>query len=187
MTRWTIKPSNAWLIVTELGVDIKRYPAIFAHLKKWERELRARQDQGRAWWELRSCAYYSAFSKPKIVYQVFQVTPCFAIDDKKTFFNNSAYIIPRADLYLLGVLNSAPFWLEVEKQCSKIQNGFQLMRSYFGKCLIPCALASDRQAIADLVQVCIDARAAKKADIELELNARVEKLYFGAKKFGSRQ
>lgn len=182
MTRWTIRPSATWLIVTEIGVDIKKYPAVFAHLKKWERELRARQDQGDHWWELRPCAYYSAFSKPKIAYQVFQVKPCFAFDSKKTFFNNSAYIIPREDFYLLGVLNSAAFWLEVEKHCSPIQNGFQLMRSYFGKCLIPRASAPDTKSIADLAQACIKATLDRRREIEAELDRRVETLYFGAKK-----
>jgi hypothetical protein len=87
-------------------------------------------------------------------------------------------------MYLLGVLNSASFWHEVEKHCSKIQNGFQLMRSYFGKCLIPMASASDRNAISDLVQMCVDSAASARQGIEGELNARVDALYFGAKRTG---
>ena len=37
--------------------------------------LKARQDQGRFFWELRSCAYYDKFEEKKILYQVIQYPP----------------------------------------------------------------------------------------------------------------
>jgi adenine-specific DNA-methyltransferase len=44
--KWAVKASGLWLIVTKIGIDIKRYPAVLAHLKKWQIELEARWDQG---------------------------------------------------------------------------------------------------------------------------------------------
>ena len=46
----------------------KTYPSIHHHLSQWEDELRKRDDQGRYWWELRSCVYYEEFNRPKVVY-----------------------------------------------------------------------------------------------------------------------
>ena len=37
------------------------YPAIHGHLNRFREQAIRRQDQGRYWWELRSCAYWAAF------------------------------------------------------------------------------------------------------------------------------
>ena len=42
------------------------YPQISNHLMQFEKDAIKRYDQGEYWWELRSCAYYSEFEKPKI-------------------------------------------------------------------------------------------------------------------------
>ena len=34
------------------AVFAKTYPAVHAHLSRFKKELQARQDQGRYWWEL---------------------------------------------------------------------------------------------------------------------------------------
>ena len=48
------------------------------HFSKVEILLhRKRTDKGDFWWELRACDYYEQFAKPKIMYQAFQVKPCF--------------------------------------------------------------------------------------------------------------
>ena len=56
---WTSDAANAEEIFR------KTYPGIFAALKPREAELRARQDKGQNWWELRSCAYWDRFDSPK--------------------------------------------------------------------------------------------------------------------------
>ena len=62
---------NAWARATSEAqareIFKKTYPAIYAHLSHFERALRPRHDQGRYWWELRACAYYAEFEKPKMV------------------------------------------------------------------------------------------------------------------------
>ena len=45
------------------------YPAIYRHLSDYRERLIARDDQGKFYWELRSCAYYAEFEQPKIVYR----------------------------------------------------------------------------------------------------------------------
>ena len=86
------------------------YPSIYDHMKPLEASLRNRQDKGRFWWELRSCAYWSAFDKPKIVYQEIQFHPSYALDTTGRYGNNKTFFVNGADLFLLCVLNSPLMW-----------------------------------------------------------------------------
>ena len=86
------------------------YPSLHKHMKQFESQLRRRQDQGRFWWELRSCGYYDAFEKPKIVVQQILYHSVFALDAESYWANPSVYSVTTEDLYLLGVLNSRVMW-----------------------------------------------------------------------------
>lgn len=79
-------------------------------MKPLEESLRKRQDKGRNWWELRSCAYWNEFDRPKIVYQEIQFHPRYALDAAGLYGNNKTFFIPSGDLYLLAVLNSPLIW-----------------------------------------------------------------------------
>ncbi len=85
-------------------------PAIYRHLKACEAELRKRSDQGRFWWELRSCAYYERFAQPKLIYQVIQFHPAYALDSDGYFLNDKGFLLPSADHWLLAVLSSPAMW-----------------------------------------------------------------------------
>jgi hypothetical protein len=124
--RWHSDWGGVWMITmkssgdhpwpwAESGVEAdevfrKTYPSLHAHFSKHETALRKRQDQGRFWWELRSCAYWDAFAPGKLFYQLIQFHPCYALDNDGTFGNNKTAFIPTDDLYLLGVLNSPLMW-----------------------------------------------------------------------------
>lgn len=69
-----------------------------------------RQDKGRYWWELRSCAYWREFERPKLSYQEIQFHPSYCLDTAGRFGNNKTFFIPNNDLYLLTVLNSPLLW-----------------------------------------------------------------------------
>ncbi len=79
-------------------------------MKQYEAALRNRTDQGRYWWELRSCAYWEQFAQPKLYYQLIQFHPCYALDAKGFYGNNKTAFILSDDLYLLAVLNSPLMW-----------------------------------------------------------------------------
>jgi len=69
--------------------------------------LIAREDQGTFWWELRSCAYYDAFQKVKILYNETSKELHAFIDQEKFYVNKTGFIILSDDNeYLLGLLNS---------------------------------------------------------------------------------
>ncbi|NIA11804.1 MAG: class I SAM-dependent DNA methyltransferase, partial [Nitrospiraceae bacterium] len=70
------------------------------------KRLKKRDDQGKFWWELRSCAYYKEFERPKIIWGNLATIPQFTMDYSKAYVSAPANIIPGDDFYLLGILNS---------------------------------------------------------------------------------
>ncbi|MCC6444946.1 MAG: class I SAM-dependent DNA methyltransferase, partial [Armatimonadetes bacterium] len=176
--KWSIDYPDKWLIVTRIGVDIERYPAIFAHLKQWQKELEKRWDKGNHWWELRACDYYEVFDKPKIVYQEIATYQAFALDLTGAFMNNKVFMIPSYDLYLIAILNSGPVWHYLHDICSKLSGGALAMQTpYISKIPIPDASPSDRAAVAALARKCLDAKGAGCEAWEAEMDERVCGLY----------
>lgn len=131
----------------------EKYPAIYNHLLQYEEKLKKRgqcngskitQDKPylgqHHWLELDnnpSKPYLDLYQKPKIMYQTFQVKPCFILDNQNLYCNNSMWIIPTDNKALLGVLNSKMGWWLITKYCTQIQNGCQLIWKYFGQIPLP--------------------------------------------------
>jgi type I restriction-modification system DNA methylase subunit len=82
------------------------YPSLAAHLAPFAQKCAKRYDKGDFWWELRTCDYYDAFEKPKIIYPDIAKESRATFDADGVIVGNTAYIIPIKDLYLLGILNS---------------------------------------------------------------------------------
>ena len=180
--RWHIRAKDKWLIVTKIGVDVDRYPAIFQHLKQWQPELEKRLDQGNHWWELRACAYYEKFDTPKIVFPDIAKEPRFAYDNAGTFLGNTAYIIPSSDLHLLGILNSSTVWEFAQARFSCLGDPakggrFRFIYQSLVTIPIPTVTPADKSAIAALVQQCLDAGGVDCGEWEAEIDARVAALY----------
>ena len=72
------------------------YPSLYARMKPMQEALTKRQDKGRYWWELRSCAYWQEFEKPKLVYQEIQFHPSYTLDSAGHYGNNKTFFIPSA-------------------------------------------------------------------------------------------
>lgn len=124
--RWNLVPEEEWIIVLKSSANHKwpwseqperaesifkeSFPSIHKHLSQFSSQLKRRSDQGKYWWELRACAYYDDFDKPKITYQVIQFLPQYALDDLGRYGNDKTYFLPTNDLYLLGILNSPLIW-----------------------------------------------------------------------------
>lgn len=79
------------------------------HLKPFRAGLETRQDQGRFWWELGPCDYYSYFDKPKIIFPDICKSPRFFYDDSGLHLTNTAYCLGTGDKRLLAFLNSRLF------------------------------------------------------------------------------
>ncbi|MEP6262523.1 MAG: TaqI-like C-terminal specificity domain-containing protein [Gillisia sp.] len=84
----------------------EKYPAVMRHLQNFRDKAKKRYDQGRYWWELRACDYYSEFEKEKIIYPNICKQPEFTWDEWGQYTNQKCFIISGIDKSLLGILNS---------------------------------------------------------------------------------
>ncbi|MCK5739728.1 Eco57I restriction-modification methylase domain-containing protein, partial [bacterium] len=105
-----IRDKQRYIILTKIGVEIENYPAIFEHLKQYQQALEKRWDKGNHWWELRACAYYEAFEKPKIVYPDIAKERRFALSEDTLYFANTCYFLTSGEKSLLALLNSKLIW-----------------------------------------------------------------------------
>ena len=138
ITRWSCPDTNLYMIVMKSSSDHPwgwanapdessaeqsfkdAFPSLHSHFKKFEefndaksgalKGLRHREDQGRYWWELRSCAYYGVFEAPKTLYVDITWTPSFLVDTRGRFTNNTCYFLPTAAPAVAASLNSPVGW-----------------------------------------------------------------------------
>ena len=170
-----LQESEKWLA--------ESYTAVYNFLKSFEQKAQSRGDKGDFWWELRACDYYEEFEKPKIMYQKFQVKPCFIYDESGLYCNDSMWIISKDDKVLVGILNSKMGWWLTSKYCTAIQNGYQLIWNYFGQIPIPKANSEQSVAIIEKVNAIL---ALKKVEVQSEevlqkclmLEAEIDEMVF---------
>ncbi|MCL2744353.1 MAG: hypothetical protein FWE67_10930, partial [Planctomycetaceae bacterium] len=117
--KWTYHSTNEFLIFTRQGIDIKKFPAIERHLKRFYSQLKPKEGnetEGRSsgtykWCEIQaSTAYYSEFEKSeKIIWGLTADKWAFAYDDGQHYLPSNGYILTSKTIstkYLLGLLNS---------------------------------------------------------------------------------
>jgi hypothetical protein len=155
------------------------FPEIYKYLLTYKSKAIARTDKGDYWWELRACDYYEVFNKPKIMYQVMQVKPCFIYDENGLYCNNSMWFIPSSDKALLGILNSKVGWFLISNYCTAIQNGFQLIWQYLRKIPLPEIHIAAQQRIINLVDQILIAKqnGEDTTTLETQIDQLVYQLY----------
>jgi len=128
--KYRINFQDSYLIFTRRGVNIKEYRAIERYLRRFEERLMPKPEdwsggewKGRKsgpyqWYEIQDTTdYYAEFEKPKIVYPDIAKESRFAFDDEKYYPSATNFIIPKADYYLLGVLNSQLVFFALKALC----------------------------------------------------------------------
>ena len=119
------------------------YPAISRHLSKFEVEAKKRYDQGNYWWELRSCDYYDAFEKPKIMYAEIALRGQFMLDTTKLYCSTTTYILESSSLYLLGILNSTLWSFVFSTTSATIRGGYYRWKYQYMAPLPICTINFD--------------------------------------------
>ncbi len=164
----------------------KTYPAVYGHLFQFQDKLRKRQDKGRFFWELRECAYYSAFDKPKIIYPDIGMEMRAMLDRDGRMAGNTCYIVPGDDGYLLALLNSKLMDVYFRMAMSCLGDPFDRGRMRFFSAdmeRVPIAAAkpATKKRLAALANGIQRAKQANSvtdtADDERELNRLVYDLY----------
>ncbi|MBV6477750.1 MAG: hypothetical protein HGGPFJEG_00494 [Ignavibacteria bacterium] len=108
--KWNLLDYNKFFLATGYDLNIKsKFPTAFNFLSQFENELKARQDKGKHWWNLRACKYYDEFLKPKLIYMHTAKKHEFFLDYEKRYINNSCYMIISENKFLFCFLNSKLF------------------------------------------------------------------------------
>ena len=129
-----------------------RYPALHEHLSQFEEGLRKRSDQGRFWWELRACAYYSEFDQPKVIFNHFISGATFAYDPSGLFHNNACSFAVPPTPSLAGIVNSQIGWWLLWHLCTMLQNGyFQVFVQFLERLPVPVMSEGLDRRLSELV------------------------------------
>ena len=173
LNKWQTPIVENYLIGTfpSLKLDIDNYSSIKKHLLSFGKERLkqsgekgSRKKTNNRWFETQDAInYWKEFSKPKIMYQKFQVKPCFIYDETGLYCNDSMWIIPSENKSLVAILNSKMGWWLISKYCTQIQNGYQLIWNYFGLIPIPDISIPNNNLV-------------EKADQMLSLNKTVQEI-----------
>lgn len=133
------------------------YPAIAAHLAPFAESAQRRADQGEFWWELRSCAYYSAFNEPKILWPDIAKLPRFSWDTEGAYVNDKGFVISvdANQHWLLSLLQDRLQWFCISQIATPLEHRAGLYRSqckkqFIERLRIPDLDADSRTRLADL-------------------------------------
>jgi hypothetical protein len=124
--RWCPQWDGLWMILLKSSSDYhwpwadsgieseavfeRSLPSIYKHIKQYENELKTRLDQGKNWWELRTCSYYDVFGRNKIVWQDLGFHSRFCQSESTAIIEATCFTLASNDLWLLAVLNSPLMW-----------------------------------------------------------------------------
>jgi hypothetical protein len=110
--KWRIDNRGEYFFINtgfDTEISEENYPAIYNHLKQFDKELAARKDKGKSIYNLRACDYYDKFSQPKIIYIYTAVNHYFYYDTEGFYVNNSCFLMSNVDRFLAAFLNSQLF------------------------------------------------------------------------------
>ncbi|MBW7909596.1 MAG: Eco57I restriction-modification methylase domain-containing protein, partial [Kiritimatiellae bacterium] len=137
-------------------------PAVHRFFGMHREKLVKRYDQGRYFWELRSCAYWQEFEQPKIVYPDIYEPQSFDFDGRGFFSVNTTYFIPINESWLVSLLNSVPVEWFYSQVSNRIRGGYlRAFSDYMKQIPIPATLPADKARLSKLAE-----RAAKQAEAE---------------------
>ena len=161
----------------------RTYPAIYRHLNDYRERLIARDDQGMFYWELRSCAYYAEFEKPKIVYRNIATSLCASYNLTGIFGLDTTFFIPTDDLSLLAILNSQLFDWYARHKFQSLNDpwaggGLRFFTQYMERVPIADQSAAQKAALSRLVErILADPESDSVREIESEIDELVYQLY----------
>ncbi|WP_421861086.1 Eco57I restriction-modification methylase domain-containing protein [Parvibaculum sp.] len=141
LKRWQANQADRWMILIPSSENAQHtwsgqplaeaertfrraFPSVYSHLLPFRDRLIKRQDQGKYFWELRSCAYYDEFSKPKIVYQDIARSFGMSWDESGAILVNTCYFIPGVEKWVLAELLSPVIAFWVQRKLGHEEGGF---------------------------------------------------------------
>ncbi|TAG35504.1 MAG: type I restriction endonuclease subunit M [Polaromonas sp.] len=173
--RWQVESEDRWLIFTQRGTDISKYPHVKVYLEQFEKQLTPRPADwkpahaddkwpGRKagpykWYEIQdTVAYSDVFNTPKIIYGHFAHSSLFSIDSEGLYCNDKGYVIASDSLSLLALLNSSAIWFLITGMCPDVRGGYFEQRSqYIENLPIPASTPDQQTQLSHLAQAAAQA------------------------------
>ena len=192
--RWRVQFADQYLIKIESSENTRHswtgqaepeaeqifaaaYPAIYEHLTPFREALKHRQDQGRYYWELRSCAYWEEFGRPKVIYPAIYEHQSFAWDSAGFLSGNTCYFIPDGSLWLCGLLNSSLIEWFYGQVSNRIRGGYlPSFTDYMRQ--IPIAPSSHVAEIRNIVESILALKSPNPAADVTALEAAIDRLVY---------
>ncbi len=159
------------------------YPAIHHHLNHYRDRLLARDDQGKFYWEFRSCSYYAEFEKPKVIYSDISPFMRACYDTTNALCLQTTYVLPTTDLSLLAILNSRVFDWYARHKFQSLNDpwaggGLRFIRQYMAHAPVAARTAAEKAELSRLVtQILADPGSDNVRALEREIDAVVYRLY----------
>ncbi|MFC3182432.1 Eco57I restriction-modification methylase domain-containing protein [Cypionkella sinensis] len=166
--RWRVEPKDLWLIRIESSENQRHswtgladteaekvfaleFPAIHSFMSGYRKELVSRYDQGKYFWELRSCAYWEDFDGPKILYPDIFEHQSFAWDLDGFYTANTGYFIPTHERWLIAFLNSTLSEWFYSQISNRIRGGYlRSFSDYMKQIPIPSDASVSMRSLMDI-------------------------------------
>ncbi|MCB9480021.1 MAG: Eco57I restriction-modification methylase domain-containing protein [Deltaproteobacteria bacterium] len=131
------------------------YPSIAAHFAPLKAKMKKRYDKGHYYWELRACAYYAEFEKPKIVWKDLSTYSEFSCDVSGKFTNDLCFILPKLDIWILGLLNSPIAWTWLWHNAMRAINDTLRLKNIYME-VVPVVAPVENEESTDIVGNLVD-------------------------------
>jgi hypothetical protein len=185
--KYGYKFSDIYLILTEFDLNIpKLYPKIYKYLMKFETEAIKRADQGKNWWNLRSCDYYSEFDKEKVIWKRIGSILRFGYDADGVYGQDSTCIMTGENLkFLCAYMNSKLGQMLLFDKAPKTGTGDLIVSVQALEPLLVPPITTKNQSIVDKIEKTVDNIIVSKrvkpnasiSDLETEIDKLVYQMY----------
>lgn len=181
-SKWTKEKYGAEITENDALEKLKNeFPELMNHILPLEERARKRFDQGDFFWELRNCAYYDLFEKPKIVFPNLQNTNKFAFDESGAYINAPAVILPTNDKFITAILNSKLVWYFLTSICVVRNGGYiEVKPQYFEQIPIPEISEEKKQELQNITNQIIS-RTSEKHKIQSQFLKLLESKFVDLK------
>ena len=135
-------------------IDINDYPAVKTHLDQYWDRISTRSDKGDTPYNLRNCAYWEDFSKPKIMYSEIVRSPQFYLDEQGQFFPEATTFILTGEhlRYLYNIFHSKVFtyfFRHFYAGGGLGEDGYRYKKVFFEKLPIPKMIGTPNQQVIE--------------------------------------
>ena len=147
---------DAWLIFAYRRIEINRYPAIRKHLEKYRSALSKRGGKQK-WYELPAAkSAAELFTQTKLICPNSYDHQTFAVDTDGFYCEDTCYLIPTAETWLCGLLNSRVVEWFYSQTSNQLTGDYLRARSrYMQQIPIPDLTSAQKSLIGKIVHYLI--------------------------------